>query len=550
MNQTDFDFIIVGAGAGGGVAAGVLAEAGKSVLVLDRGRHLTREQVTLDHLRNHRLSQYGLNTESDEDLQGRPRVMIDSRGQRRIIPDPHFGEYGYNASVVGGGTLVYGAQAWRFVPEDFRMASTYGVPEGSSLADWPIGYDDLAPYYDKVEWEMGVAGDAQQHKLGAPRTRAFPMPATPDNPSRLLLQKSANQLGWDTGPVPLLINTVPYNGRAACGQCGMCVGFACPTDGKTGSQNTMLPRAIATGRCVLTPGATVERLLVDKRGRVIGVSYFIDGVLTKRTAHARSIVLACSAIETARLLLNSPTDREPHGIGNNSDQVGRHLQAHYYQGAHGLFDEIVQDGVGPGVTIATLQHLHHNPGIVGGGMLANEFVKLPIIFFKGSIPPDVPRWGLKAKHFMRDNFRRTLHVQGPIQEIPSAEGRVSIDRDVRDKYGLPVARFSGTQHAESVRVGRFLRDRAEEWLRASGAKRIWSWAADRPYLSNGQHQSGTCRMGNDPATSVVDSTCRVHGHDNLFVADGSPHVTNGGLNPVLTILALAWRTAERAARET
>lgn len=549
-SQLDYDVIIIGAGAGGGVAAGVLAEAGKSVLILDRGAAHERRDVTLDHLRNHRLAQYGYNTETARDLEGRPRVFVDSSGKRHVLNDPLSPGYGYNASLVGGGTVVYGAQAWRFLPKDFRMASTYGVPEGSSLADWPISYDDLAPYYDKVEWEMGISGDGSRHKLAGWRERDFPMPPIHESTGGHILRKAAEQLGWDTGPVPLLINSTNYNGRPACMKCGMCVGFSCPNDSKTGSQNTMLPRAFKTGRCTLVPHATAERLVTDHRGKVTGVAYVIDDAsgITRKTVHAKAVVIACGASETARLLLNSQTDQEPNGIGNNSDQVGRHVQAHYYQGAHGLYDDIVQDGVGPGVTISTLQHAHDNPGIVGGGMIANEFIKLPIIFYKGSFAPGVPRWGLAAKEFMRDYYRRTIHVQGPIQEIPAADGRISIDADVRDKYGLPVARLSGTQHHESIKAGHFLRDKAIEWLQATGAKKTWGWAASTPHLSVGQHQAGTTRMGNDPATSVTDAYCRVHSHDNIFIADGSPHVTNGPLNPVLTILALAWRTAEHAAK--
>ena len=535
--QSEFDVIVVGAGAGGGVAAGVLAEAGKTVLVLDRGRALGINAVPRDHLRNHRISQYGYNTETPAQLAGRPRVAVNVLGREEVV-SPENGGYGYNASVLGGGTLVYGAQAWRFLPDDFRMASRYGVPEGSSLADWPISYEDLEPFYDKVEWEMGVAGSP--HVLSGKRERDFPMPPVALNLSGQTLKCGADQLGWPTGPVPLLINTVPYNGRGACIGCGMCVGFSCPTDAKVGSQNTMIPRALKTGRCTLTTGATVASL-VTENGKVVGVRYFKDD--KEHVARAKTVVLAAAAIETARLLLNSRTDREPNGIGNNSDHVGRHIQGHYYPGAIGLFDDVVQDGVGPGVSISTLKFNHNNPGIVGGGMLANEFVKLPIIFQKNCWQPGVPRWGIEAKRYMRHAYTRAMHVQGPVQEIPSANGRVTVDSSRRDRFGIPVPRLSGTQHESTVDVGQFMQKRAEDWLRASGAKEIWSWAPPL-FLSHGQHQAGTTRMSDDPKNGVVDRHCRVHGHDNLFVADGGPHVTNAGLNPVLTILALAWRTAE------
>jgi choline dehydrogenase-like flavoprotein len=149
---------------------------------------------------------------------------------------------------------------------------------------------------------------------------------------------------------------------------------------------------------------------------------------------------------------------------------------------------------------------------------------------------------------MRENFTRVIRVTGPVQEIPSPDARVTLDPAVRDRWGIPVARLSGTSHPETVRTATFMHARAREWLHAAGASQIWG-KPPRLRISGGQHQAGTCRMGDDPQTSVVDRNCRVHGYDNLYVADGSVHVTNGGFNPVLTIMALAFRTAEHVAKE-
>jgi len=542
---TEYDAIVVGAGAGGGIVAAVLAEAGRHVLLLERGPALRFEDVGRDHLRNQRLSLYGHN--AGPPIDGHPRVFVTPAGREQRVR-PHEAGYHNNAACVGGGTRVYGAQAWRFLPEDFRMATTYGVPPGSSLADWPITYDDLEPFYDRAEWELGAAGDGDALAERIPRRRGYPLPPVPPGPQTAALDRGARKLGWATGPVPLLINTVPYGGRAACVQCRYCVGFACPTDAKNGTHNTMIPRALATGLCEMVPGAVAERVETDSRGRPAGVSFLReeDGRPRRRLAAAKVVIVAGGAIESARLLLNSHSKHHPRGLGNAHDQVGRNLQGHLYPRAYGLAPEPVFSGVGPGVTVATTQFNHGNPGIVGGGMLADDFIKPPIDFWYDSLPPGLPRWGLANKRFMRDNYIRVLHVRGPVQDVPSPDARVTIDPGVRDRWDLPVARLSGTTHSATVQAAEFLRARGEEWLRASGCDVVWS-AQPGLVLSAGQHQAGTCRMGRDPRVSVADEWGRVHGHDGLFVIDGSLQVTNGGFNPVLTIMALAFRCAEHVA---
>jgi choline dehydrogenase-like flavoprotein len=541
--MSTYDVIVVGAGAGGGVAAGVLAEAGKTVLLIERGRELAFDDVPRDHLRNHRYSRYGHNT--GPSLEGNPRVVVDRDGHEHTLR-PHEDAYQNNATGVGGGARVYGAQAWRYLPTDFEMASTYGVPAGSSLADWPIGYADVAPYYERAEWEIGVCGDSAGSAERWPRDKDYPMPPVQLNRQGALMRRGADALGWPTLAVPLLINSTPYGGRPACIHCQHCIGFACPVDAKNDSQNTLLARGRATGRVEVVTEAMVEQ--VDTvGGRVVGVTYF-DRDDERQTARAEVVVLAAGAIETARLMLNSRSPEHPQGLGNAHDQVGRNLQGHYYPGAVGLMSEPVHDGIGPGVTTAITQFNHGNADLIGGGMIADEFVVLPIIFWARNLPPDLPRWGAEAKRFMRDNYTRVARVMGPVQEIPSPNARVTLDPKVRDRWGIPVVRLSGATHPETVRTAAFMYARAGEWLAASGAQRIWG-SPPRLKLSGGQHQAGTARMGDDPASSVTDRWSRVHGHDNLYVADGSVHVTNGGFNPVLTIMALAFRAAEHIVRE-
>jgi choline dehydrogenase-like flavoprotein len=257
-------------------------------------------------------------------------------------------------------------------------------------------------------------------------------------------------------------------------------------------------------------------------------------------------VLSCGAIETARLLLLSASPIHPRGLGNAHDQVGRHLQGHYYPTAFGQFDEIVYDPRGPGLTTATCAYNHGNDGIIGGAMLADDFIMLPIIFWKHALPPGMPRWGPEAKEFIRRNFRRVTQIKGPVHEIPNPDCRVGLDPCVKDRFGLPVARLSGVAHPETVRTARFMLDRAKEWLEAAGAVRTWG-TDPQPRLSAHQHQAGTCRMGDDPRLSVTDAWGRVWGHDNLFISDASLHPTNGGFNPVLTIMALAFRNGHHVA---
>ncbi|WP_432876057.1 GMC family oxidoreductase [Kribbella sp. CA-245084] len=533
-----YDAIVIGSGAGGGAAAQVLAESGRSVLVVELGRYPTTESLTHDHLRNPR-SVAGLPALTDPDPAGRPRISVVDGVRSEVLPPD--GGWGNNAFTVGGGTRVYGAQAWRFVPRDFRMATTYGVPEGSALADWPISYEDLEPYYSLAEQRFGVSGGGAD-PWHEPRSIPLPMPPMPRTGPAELLSAAAERLGWGILDVPLLINSVDYQGRSGCVRCGQCVGFACPVDAKGGTHNTALPAALATGNCTLVTETTAERL-VTSGGRVTGVALVAsDG--WRRTVSCGEVVVSAGASETPRLLLNSAHDGEPHGIGNNQDQVGRHLQAHVYAGAIGLFEDEVVDLVGPGASIATCDFRHGNDGIIGGGMLANEFVPTPAATYDYLTGAGlIPRGGLASKQAMRHEVRRMLRVVGPIQEVSSAESRVRVDPSVVDRFGNPVVVTSGSIHPEDVRAHGFMSAKAKAWLEEAGALRTAVGGVSLGHASTGQHQAGSCRMGNDPAHSVTNPNGRVWGHDNLWIADASLHVTNGGVNPVLTVLANSLRIA-------
>jgi choline dehydrogenase-like flavoprotein len=408
--------VVVGAGAAGGIVAKELATAGLSVVLLERGKWYTANDCRKDDLRNQRTTVLG-NAFGPED-EGNPRVLFDPHsGPRTLLPSE--GGYQNNAACVGGGTLSYGAMAWRFMPQDFRMRSIYGAPAGSSLEDWPIGYDDLEPYYEKAEYEIGVSGDYSGSPFFGPRRRQLPMAPLPPNREFQILEPAAKRLGLHPFHIPMLRNSVPYNGRGPCMRCRWCVGFACEVDAKNGSQNTVIPTALATGNCALRTECMAREVLTDDRGRVRGVAYYdANGHLEEQLSDI--VIVSACAIESARLLLNSKSRLFPNGLGNRYDQVGRNLQGHHYTGAMGFFDADTYDDVGPGASIAVADYNHGTAGLCGGGMLANEFIRLPIQMVD-RMPAGTPRWGLRHKQSMRSFYKRNIAVMGPTQPIPSAD---------------------------------------------------------------------------------------------------------------------------------
>jgi choline dehydrogenase-like flavoprotein len=527
--------VIVGAGAAGGVVAKELSTAGLSVVLLERGKWYTSNDCRKDDLRNQRTTVLG-NAFGPED-EGNPRVWVDAKGEPHTAR-PSEGSYQNDAACVGGGTLSYGAQAWRYLPQDFKMRSTYGAPPGSSLEDWPISYDDLEPFYEKAEYEIGISGDYSGTPFHGPRKRPLPMPPLPPGREFAILEPAARRLGLHPFHLPMARNSVPYNGRGPCMRCRWCCGFACEVDAKNGSQNTVIPTALATGNCDLRTECMVKEILTDDRGRARGVSYFdAKGRLQEQLSDL--VVVSACATESARLLLNSKSRLFPDGLGNRHDQVGRNLQGHHYTGATGYFDFETYDDVGPGASIAISDYNHGTPGLVGGGMLASEFIRLPIHMID-RLPQNTPRWGLGHKQAMRAWHKRSIVIIGPTQQIPTADARVTLDPAVRDQWGMPVVRLSGNVHPLTFDIGEVQSRRAEAWLKEAGAVHTTLSSGRPENVSAGQHQAGTCRMGNDPQSSVVNRYCQLHDVDNVFVIDSSVHVTNGGFNPALTIMAVAY----------
>lgn len=543
MANKHVNAIVVGAGAGGGVVAKELAVNGLSVVLFERGGWPDYDKHINDELISQRIQILGSAFGPDGDIH--PRVRIDDDGTRRVVK-PSSWDYNHVAACVGSGTVSYGAMAWRYMPEDFKMKSTYGALEDSTLEDWPVSYDDLEPYYEKAEWEIGVSGDMRENPFAAPRKKDYPMPPFELSRDGHFLTAAARKLGYHPFPIPMLRNSVPYNNRPACIRNRNCVGFQCPVNGKNGTHNTVIPTAMATGNCEVRVYCQVAEILSDASGKVTGVRYF-DRDNREQIQTADIVVLAASATETARLMLNSKSKLFPDGIGNSSGWVGRNLQGHAYTGAYGLFDYEIRDMAGPGATFGICDFNHHNPGIIGGGLLCNEFNRLPYAFSQLR-PPGEARWGMAHKEFQRNNYKRVAGLHGPVQEMPAFNARVTVDENVKDYWGIPVAALSGSRHPLDHEQCRFLSEKAEGILKEAGAVRTWLNVGGRG-LSGGQHQCGTARMGNDPLTSVVNRYGQSHDVDNLFIADGSVFVTGGGFNPVLTILAVGYWVADYIVRK-
>jgi choline dehydrogenase-like flavoprotein len=533
------DVVVVGAGAAGGIVAEQLALAGLQVVLLERGRNQKFAETGHDELRSQRTTVLGNAFGPDDEHYVRLAQLPDG-SFRRVVPSE--GAYNNNAACVGGGTFSYGAMAWRYMEPDFRMRSTYGAPENSSLEDWPLSYSDLEPFYTKAEWEIGVSGKAGANAFESPREKPYPMPPLPYNTEAALLAGAARKIGWHPFPIPMAINSIPYQGRLACIACPHCVGFACEVNAKNSTAVTAIPRALATKHCELRTSCIARRIVTDAQGRATGLEYFQDDKLFEQPCG--TVVVSCSATESARLLFNSASKLFPQGLGNNNGWVGRNLQGHAYSGAFGVFEQEVFDGLGPAARVACCDFSHNLPGgLKGGALIANEFIRLPYLYSRRVIPPDLPAWGAEHKRFVRKNYKRTAALMGPVQEMPVFDCRVELAPDVKDYWGIPSLRISGNRHPHDIEVGRFIAGKCEQWLKEAGAVITWQSVAGTG-VSGGQHQAGTCRMGNDPKTSVVDRYCRIHDVDNVYVVDGSVHVNNGGFNPSLTIQAIAyWASA-------
>jgi choline dehydrogenase-like flavoprotein len=568
--------IVVGSGAGGSVAAWALRKGGHPVLILEKGRNLlpglgTRAGIGSlfgnDEVKSGRAFEG-----QDEILEPRTGRSQDEAAQG--VDRSFVGDINDLPTVVGGGTIHWDAKTPRFWRQDFKGLSLYGPVPDANVADWPLSYDELAPFYDEVEERLGVQGDLRRMPAStlaqAPRDHQFPNPPNPPMYAGKLLAEGAASLGYTAYPFPMAVNSVAgHRGRARCNSCGFCSGFGCPINARGGAAVSFLHDALLAG-AELRPRSFVYRVDVTPDGkRARGVSY-LDAAGARHTERADIVILAGSAIETARLLLMSTTPAHPHGLANGSDQVGRNLMFHFFtlgiaffaddlhawRGPNTTFtiDDFVGPYTGPEAKSAGLPYIKGGICETGGTLLLLQEAQLYAAF------PNT--WGKAHKDLMRNSpFRAHLAGMSMVgEDMPQEANRVDLDPQIRDVYGFPVPRITRSQHKFELTASAYYGPKLAAICQAApgalsgqtipvgtiaGLGGPIGSAAAGP--ASTAHVMGTARMGGDPRRSVVDAFGRAHEVENLFLGDGSVFVSAGGFNPSVTIMALSLRMARHIA---
>jgi choline dehydrogenase-like flavoprotein len=528
------DFVVVGSGAAGGVVARELAVAGFNVVVLEQGPHRTAADFQHDEL----STQFnGELCGGSGNVQTYRRTPADT-AQVQGFPQPAF-----YAQGVGGSSVHFSGNYWRLRPSDFKERSKLGPIAGTLFDDWPISYEELEPFYTRVDWEIGVSG--APGPFDPPRSKPYPMPPLPVKSSGVLLEKGAAVLGLHAQPAPLAILSQPYRGRIACIHCGFCMGFGCEANAKSSTLATMIPEALATGRCELRARCAVHRVETGKDGRASEVQYW-DEKGRPQAQKARAVVLCANGAETPRLLLMSASPKFPQGLANGSGRVGKGLMFNSHSVSHGVFDEPLHDYKSVQCSRIIHDFYESDPkrGFYGGGGIdARPFLAhTPMLFALTTVPPDVPAWGPEYKQYLSHAFTRHMAVLGSGTSLAVESNSVSLDPKAKDPLGRPAIRVTYQDHADDQKLAAFLQDRSMELLGAAGARKSWRDPIGPQNI--GTHLLGTCRMGDDPKNSVVDRFHRSHEVKNLFIVDGSSFVTSGRGQPTMTIQALAFRAAE------
>ncbi|MDQ3518421.1 MAG: GMC family oxidoreductase [Gemmatimonadota bacterium] len=544
-----YDVCIVGSGAGGGMAAHVLTRAGADVVMLEAGGYWDNSRDSAMLSWPYQSPRRGASTRE------RPFGEFDACvGGWDIEGEPYTRAEGtqfdwWRARMLGGRTNHWGRISLRFGPDDFRGKSLDGLGD-----DWPISYDDLAPYYDRVDRLIGIFGSNEglrNHPGGVfhppPKPRCY----------ELLVKQAADKLGVTCIPARMSVITKPHNGRAACHYCGQC-GRGCMTNSNFSSPNTLIFPARKTGKLTLLTNAMAREVSTDDAGLASGVSYVDKRTGTDRHVRARIVVLAASACESARLLLNSKSSRFPQGIANSSGAAGKYLTDTTGTDVAGFIPKMVN-------------HVPHNEDGVGGGHLYMPWwidnkkldfprgyhveiwggLGVPSYGFGGGIHryPSGGGYGKNLKEDYRRYYGSTVGFSGRGEMIPNADSYCEIDPVVKDKWGIPVLRFHWKWSEHEYKQVKHMQETFRALIAEMGGE-VFSPMPTREQgysiAAGGRiiHELGTTRMGNDPNTSVLDRNCQAHDVRNLFVADGGPFVSQADKNPTWTIMALAMRTAE------
>lgn len=551
-----YDAIIVGSGAGGGIAAYVLAQAGAECLMLEAGNWYDTAKQSKMFEWPYDAPHRGAPTPE------KPDGYFDAAvGGWHVEGEPYTTAPGsewvwWRSRMLGGRTNHWGRISLRMGPYDFKPHSR----DGKGF-DWPITYDDLAPYYDKTEELIGVFGSAENLEntpdgkfLPPPKPRCF----------ELVIQKACRKLQIPCIPSRLSILTRPLNGRPACHYCGQC-GRGCATFSNFSSPTVLLPPALATGNLEILCDAMAREVLVDANARATGVSYIDKKTRQEIQVRGKVVVLAASACETARLLLNSRSPRFPNGLANSTGLVGKYLMDTVGSDVSGFLPILMdlpphnEDGVGG-------MHLYM-PWWNYDRQSRNElpFARGYHIEFGGGRSMPGPEdgygserflgggYGLELKRGLRKLYGAFVGFSGRGEMIPNETSYCEIDKEAVDQWGIPVLKFHFKWSDEEINMARHMQQTFEEIIRTAGGEVVDSSGSEDQWgISKGGaiiHEVGATKMGDDRRTSVLNPYCQAWDCPNLFVADGAPFVSNADKNPTLSIMALAWRTSEYIAEQ-
>lgn len=522
------DVVIVGAGPSGAIAALELAKSGLSVVCLEQGEWVDPARFTGDKRSWELTADQRWHYNPNRRLSLADYPVDDSESD---VPPAMF-------NGVGGSTIMWSAAWPRLTPSDFRVRSLDGVAD-----DWPISYDELVPFYDEVERDIGISGLAGDPAY--PQRSEYPMPQLPVGKTGMAAIRGMDQLGWHWWVGSTAIATQPYRRLNPCVRIGTC-NTGCPEGAKASADVTHWPDALEHGVKLIT-GARVREITVDANGLADGVVYIRDGQEIRQRA---GIVICCAnGIGTPRLLLMSASAAHPDGLANSSGMVGRNLMMHGMSAVMGCFDEPLESWLGPfGQHVYSMEFYETDTsrGFVRGAKWQLFPGSGPLALHAGlaGAPFDYG-WGEQMHRNTAKWFGRSMGWAIIYEDLPNPENRVTLSEDLTDSDGLPAPKLHFRVDANARRLSEWHMDRAAEALVAAGATETMRI----PDTGMGAHLLGTARMGNDPATSVVDRWGRSHDVPNLYIFDGSVFVTSAGVNPTPTICAFALRGARHIVAE-